>query len=78
MQIKNPQYFGQLLHKKGFENWFLYMFRLIENRKFIKEALHPKLLQAYQDVYDLKEKRLNINEIFKIVVNFNVKTTLIM
>ena len=61
MQIKNPQYFGQLLHKKGFETWFLYMFRLIETRKFIKEPLHPKLLQAFQDVYDLKHKRLNIN-----------------
>ena len=61
MQIKNPQYFGQLLHKKGFETWFLYMFRLIESRKFIKEPLHPKLLQAFQDVYDLKHKRLNIN-----------------
>jgi predicted phage terminase large subunit-like protein len=61
MQIKNPQYFGQLLHKKGFETWFLYMFRLIEGRKFIKEPLHPKLLQAFQDVYDLKHKRLNIN-----------------
>ena len=61
MQIKNPQYFGQLLHKKGFETWFLYMFRLIETRKFIKEPLHPKLLQAFQDVYDLQYKRLNIN-----------------
>jgi predicted phage terminase large subunit-like protein len=61
MQIKNPQYFGQLLYKKGFETWFLYMFRLIEGRKFIKEPLHPKLLQAFQDVYDLKHKRLNIN-----------------
>ena len=61
MQIKNPQYFGQLLHKKGFETWFLYMFQLIEARKFIKEPLHPKLLQAFQDVYDLKHKRLNIN-----------------
>lgn len=61
MQIKNPQYFGQLLHKKGFETWFLYMFRLIEARKFIKEPLHPKLLQAFQDVYDLQHKRLNIN-----------------
>jgi len=71
MQIKNPQYFGQLLHKKGFETWFLYMFRLIENRRFIKEALHPKLLQAYQDVYDLKEKRLNIN-----VCPRSAKTTL--
>jgi predicted phage terminase large subunit-like protein len=71
MEIKNPQYFGQLLHKKGFERWFLYMFKAIEGRKFIKEGLHPKLFQTYQDVYDLKEKRLNIN-----VCPRSAKTTL--
>jgi predicted phage terminase large subunit-like protein len=71
MEIKNPQYFGQLLHKQGFERWFLYMFRVIEGRKFIKEGLHPQLFQAYQDVYDLKEKRLNIN-----VCPRSAKTTL--
>lgn len=71
MEIKNPQYFGQLLHKQGFERWFLYMFRVIEGRKFIKEGLHPQLFQAYQDVSDLKEKRLNIN-----VCPRSAKTTL--
>jgi len=71
MEIKNPQYFGQLLHKEGFERWFLYMFRVIEGRKFIKEGLHPQLFQAYQNVYDLKEKRLNIN-----VCPRSAKTTL--
>ena len=71
MEIKNPQYFGQLLHKQGFERWFLYMFRVIEGRKFIKEGLHPQLFQSYQDVYDLKEKRLNIN-----VCPRSAKTTL--
>jgi len=71
MEIKNPQYFGQLLHKQGFERWFLYMFRIIEGRKFIKEGLHPQLFQSYQDVYDLKEKRLNIN-----VCPRSAKTTL--
>lgn len=71
MEIKNPQYFGQLLHKKGFATWFLYMFRVIEGRKFIKEPLHPQLFQAFQDVYDLKEKRENIN-----VCPRSAKTTL--
>lgn len=71
MEIKHPQYFGQLLHKKGFERWFRYMFKIIEGRKFIVEALHPKLFQAYQDVYDLKETRLNIN-----VCPRSAKTTL--
>ena len=71
MEIKNPQYFGQLLHKQGFDRWFLYMFRLIEGRKFIKEALHPRLLGSFQDVYDFKYKRLNIN-----VCPRSAKTTL--
>lgn len=71
MQIKNPQYFGQLLHKQGFERWFLYMFRVIEGRKFIKEALHPQLFQSYQNIYDLKQKRENIN-----VCPRSAKTTL--
>jgi predicted phage terminase large subunit-like protein len=47
------------------------MFRVIEGRKFIKEGLHPQLFQSYQDVYDLKEKRLNIN-----VCPRSAKTTL--
>lgn len=71
MEIKNPQYFGQLLHKKGFATWFLYMFRVIEGRKFINEPLHPKLFQSFQNVYDLKQKRENIN-----VCPRSAKTTL--
>jgi predicted phage terminase large subunit-like protein len=60
MNIKNPQYFGQLLHKKGFEVWTRYMFKLIENRNFTKEPIHQELFNSYQDVYDLKQKRLSI------------------
>ena len=71
MEIKNPQYFGQLLHKKGFATWFLYMFRVIEGRKFITEPLHPKLFQSFQNIYDLKQKRENIN-----VCPRSAKTTL--
>lgn len=71
MEIKNPQYFGQLLHKKGFKHWFLYMFRVIEGRKFINEPLHPKLFESFQNVYDLKQKRENIN-----VCPRSAKTTL--
>jgi len=60
MEIKNPQYFGQLLHKRGFETWTRYMFQAIEGRKFIKEPIHQNLFDAYQSVFDLKEKRLSI------------------
>lgn len=60
-QIKNPVYFGQLLHKKGFKTWFLYMFRQIEKRKFIVEELHHDLFDLYQAIYDQEVTRRNVN-----------------
>lgn len=62
MQIKNPAYFGKILHKKGFRVWFLYMFKLIEGRQFIEEELHADLFQFFQDTYDLKISRGTVNE----------------
>lgn len=61
MQIKNPTYFGKLLHKKGFKKWTLYMFRQIEGRKFIVEDLHEGLFEEFQDIYDGVKTRENIN-----------------
>lgn len=61
MQIKHPEYFGQLLHKEGFKTWFLYMFRVIEGRKFTVEDLHDGLFEEFQDIYDGKRTRENIN-----------------
>ena len=55
MEIKNPQYFGQLLHKQGFDRWFLYMFRLIESRKFIRESLKEKLIHWGYTFVDMVE-----------------------
>lgn len=37
------------------------MFKQLEGRKFIEEELHDGLFQAFQDIYDLKEVRQNIN-----------------
>jgi predicted phage terminase large subunit-like protein len=61
MEIKNPQYFGQLLHKKGFEKWARYMFKVIEGRPFIIEPLHADLFAIYQDLYNRTILRTNIN-----------------
>jgi len=61
MKIEHPEYFGQLLHKRGFRIWALYMFRMIEGRKFIEEDLHKGLFEVFQDVYDQKENRQSIN-----------------
>ena len=60
MEIKNPPYFGKLLHEEGFRVWFLYMFKLIEGRKFIEEKLHDDLFQLIQDIYELKSLRNSI------------------
>ena len=61
MQINHPQYFGQLLHKKGFKTWALYMFRHIEGMPFIVEDMHNGLFEEFQDIYDGKKTRENIN-----------------
>lgn len=57
----NPDYLGQVLISRGFRDWFLYMFRVIEGRPFIVEPIHKDLFQIFQDIYDLKVKRCNIN-----------------
>ena len=60
-KINNPSYFGKLLHREGFRIWTLYMFQHIENRNLIEESLHADLFQVFQDIYDLKSSRQNIN-----------------
>lgn len=61
MQIKNPAYFGKLLHDKGFRVWFLYMFRIVQGSKFIEEAMHADLFKFFQDIYDFKILRGILN-----------------
>ena len=55
------QYLGQVLISRGFKDWMLYMFRVITNKPFKVEAIHPDLFQTFQDIYDGKIKRININ-----------------
>ena len=57
----NPQVIGAVLLKSGFKVWFLYMFKLIENRPFIVEAIHNDLFEYYQSVFDGQKTRCNIN-----------------
>ena len=53
--------FGQELLKRGFGEWFRIMFKIIENRTFIVEPIHPLLFETFEEVYQQKRKRLNIN-----------------
>lgn len=57
----NPEYLGFELLKTGFKTWFLYMFKLIEGRQFIVEPIHDELFEYYQNVFDGKLWRCNIN-----------------
>lgn len=61
MEIKHPQYFGQLLINRGFRDWFKYMFYVIERSKFIEEGLHNSLFDQFDKVYNLEDNRININ-----------------
>ena len=61
MEIKHPQYFGQVLLSKGFRTWFKYMFYYIEGIKFVEEALHTDLFKQFDRIHDHVDTRTNIN-----------------
>ena len=54
-------YLGQRLLERGFGDWFRAMFRMIEDRPFIVEPIHPMLFDVIDDIYNEKKKRININ-----------------
>ena len=54
------QYLGKVLLDKGFETWFRYLFRVINNKPFVVEPIHHDLFQMFQDIYDRKVLRTNI------------------
>lgn len=56
-----PDTLGYVLINSGFEPWFRYMFRVINNTPYDCEPLHKKLLDKIQDVIDGKTTRLNLN-----------------
>lgn len=56
-----PKELGYILLNSGFEPWFRYMFRVINNTPYICEPLHEKLLSKIQDIIDGKTTRLNLN-----------------
>lgn len=55
------EYIGFRLIERGFEVWFRYLFRAIEQRPFIVEAIHNGLFDAIDKVVKGIIKRLNIN-----------------
>lgn len=57
----DKEYIGQALLKRGFSDWFRYMFRQIEGTPFVYEPLHKDLLNLFDDLYNQKSIRQNIN-----------------
>ena len=56
-----PQFIGQELLKRGFRQWFLYLFRIINGSPWKESRSHKKLFKKFQDIIDGKVIRLNIN-----------------
>ena len=60
VQLKT-EYIGIKLLKRGFEDWFRYMFRMIEGKDFIVEPIHNGLFEYFDKIYKLDITRLNVN-----------------
>lgn len=57
----NPEYIGQRLIERGFKTFFLYLFKIIEGRGFVVEAMHNDLFSIFDDLYNQVIIRSNIN-----------------
>lgn len=57
----DTEYIGYLLLEEGFETWFRYLFRAIEQTVFVKEKIHESLFEYFDKVYKQEVTRLNIN-----------------
>lgn len=54
----DPQLIGQILLERGFKDFFLYMFKIVENRPFIVEPIHHDLFQMVDDILNMRKIRL--------------------
>lgn len=52
---------GHILAERGFRDWFLYMFRVINGKPFIVEELHEKLFNKFEDSYNGNAPRICLN-----------------
>lgn len=57
----NPAHFGRWLLSLGFEKWFLYLFKVIEQTTFVVEPIHHSLFKSFENILKNIFKRLNIN-----------------
>ena len=57
----DTQYIGHRLIQRGFDVWFRYLFKAIEQTDFIVEPIHKGLFDYFNRVYDGTVTRLNVN-----------------
>lgn len=54
----DAQYIGQILLRRGFKDFFLYLFKVVENRPFIVEPIHHDLFKMVDDILNMRKIRL--------------------
>lgn len=59
--VITPELIGYSLLQRPFKEWFLYMFKVVENQKFIVDKIHPDLFQFFQEIIDGKKNRAVLN-----------------
>ena len=57
----SKEYLGHRLIERGFRDWFLYMFRIIDGNEFKIEPVHEEMFDQLQRVIDGQDTRINEN-----------------
>lgn len=57
----SPSLIGSELLKRGFRDWFLYLFRIINGTPFVREPMHEKLFEQFGNVINGTDTRISIN-----------------
>lgn len=57
----DPEFIGYRLLQRGFKDFFLYLFRIVEGRPFVLDLMHEDLFTMFQAIYNQEEKRVLIN-----------------
>ena len=57
----SKEYLGFRLLQRGFRDWFLYLFRIIDGNDFVIENVHEDMFDQFQRVLDGLDTRINEN-----------------
>ena len=60
-QIEDREYLGQKLLERGFRQWFLYLFRIVNGSEWKELNIHKKMFKQLQKVINGESTRLNFN-----------------